>query len=146
MKLIKYLKPYLLFAIISPLMMMGEVLADLCLPYLMSFIVDYGIAENGMEELLKNPTALRIIELLFGEGGYTQMNIIVTFGALMLLITLIGGFFGTFCAYTAARAAQGFGHDVRRDAYRHVMSLSVEQTDRFTTGSLVTRMTGDIAC
>ena len=145
MKLIKYLKPYLLFAIISPLMMMGEVLADLCLPYLMSFIVDYGIAENGMEEILKNPTALRIIELLFGEGGYTQMNIIVTFGALMLLITLIGGFFGTFCAYTAARAAQGFGHDVRRDAYRHVMSLSVEQTDRFTTGSLVTRMTGDIA-
>ena len=145
MKLIKYLKPYLLFAIISPLMMMGEVLADLCLPYLMSFIVDYGIAENGMAEILKNPTALRIVELLFGEGGYTQMNIIVTFGALMLLITLIGGFFGTFCAYTAARAAQGFGHDVRRDAYRHVMSLSVEQTDRFTTGSLVTRMTGDIA-
>ncbi|MBQ7319341.1 MAG: ABC transporter ATP-binding protein [Clostridia bacterium] len=125
--------------------MMGEVLADLCLPYLMSFIVDYGIAENGMAEILKNPTALRIVELLFGEGGYTQMNIIVTFGALMLLITLIGGFFGTFCAYTAARAAQGFGHDVRRDAYRHVMSLSVEQTDRFTTGSLVTRMTGDIA-
>ena len=144
MKLAKYLKPYLIFAIISPLMMMGEVLADLCLPYLMSFIVDYGILENGLTEILNNRTALGIITLLYGQD-YTQMNIIVTFGVLMLLITLIGGFFGTFCAYTAARAAQGFGHDIRTDAYRHVMSLSIQQTDRFTTGSLITRMTGDIA-
>ena len=45
MKLAKYLKPYWLFALISPLMMMAEVAADLCLPYLMSFIVDYGILE-----------------------------------------------------------------------------------------------------
>ena len=51
MKLAKYLKPYTLFAIISPLLMMGEVLADLCLPYLMSFIVDYGIAEDGLAKI-----------------------------------------------------------------------------------------------
>ena len=144
MKLAKYLKPYWIFAIISPLMMMGEVLADLCLPYLMSYIVDYGILETGLTEILENPTASGIMALLFRDG-YTQLNVIVTFGVLMLLITLIGGFFGTFCAYTAARAAQGFGHDVRTDAYRHVMSLSIQQTDRFTTGSLITRMTGDIA-
>ncbi len=144
MKLAKYLKPYLLFAIVSPLMMMGEVLADLCLPYLMSFIVDYGILETGLTDILENKTAASIMSMLFSDG-YTQMNVIVTFGVLMLLITLIGGFFGTFCAYTAARAAQGFGHDVRTDAYRHVMSLSIQQTDRFTTGSLITRMTGDIA-
>lgn len=144
MKLAKYLKPYILFAIVSPLMMMGEVLADLCLPYLMSFIVDYGILETGLTDILENKTASAIMSMLFSDG-YTQLNVIVTFGVLMLLITLIGGFFGTFCAYTAARAAQGFGHDVRTDAYRHVMSLSIQQTDRFTTGSLITRMTGDIA-
>ncbi len=143
-RLTKYLKPYWLFALVSPLMMMGEVLADLCLPYLMSFIVDYGILENGLEEILKNKAASSIMSLLFG-AEYTQMNVIVTFGVLMLLITLVGGFFGTFCAYTAARAAQGFGNDIRVDGYRHVMSLSIEQTDRFTTGSLITRMTGDIA-
>ena len=143
-KLSKYLRPYLPFAIISPLMMMGEVLADLCLPYLMSFIVDYGILENGLVEIQSNAIASGIMALLFDEG-YTQMNVIVTFGVLMLLITLVGGFFGTFCAYTAARAAQGFGNDIRVDSYRHVMSLSIEQTDRFTTGSLITRMTGDIA-
>jgi len=145
MKLAKYLKPYTLFAIISPLLMMGEVLADLCLPYLMSFIVDYGIAEDGLAKIGENAFALGVMNTLFGAGQYTQLNIILTFGIMMLTITLVGGFFGTFCAYAAARASQGFGNDLRCDAYRRVMSLSIEQTDKFTTGSLVTRMTGDIA-
>lgn len=145
MKLAKYLKPYTLFAIISPLLMMGEVLADLCLPYLMSFIVDYGIAEDGLAKIGNNALASGVMNVLFGAGQYTQLNIILTFGIMMLTITLVGGFFGTFCAYAAARASQGFGNDLRCDAYRRVMSLSIEQTDKFTTGSLVTRMTGDIA-
>lgn len=144
MKLAKYLKPYWLFALISPLMMMAEVAADLCLPYLMSFIVDYGIADDGLIKIHESPLASGIMDTLFGVGDYTRMNVILTFGALMLVIVLLGGFFGTMCAYTAARAAQGFGHDLRCDAYRRVMSLSIEQTDRFTTGSLVTRMTNDI--
>ena len=143
-KLSRYLRPYALFAIISPLLMMGEVLADLCLPFLMSFIVDYGIEANGLLHISDSPLAAGIMSILWGET-YTQLQIIFTCGGLMLLITLIGGCFGTLCAYTAARAAQSFGHDLRRDAYRRVMSLSIEQTDRFTTGSLVTRMTNDIS-
>ena len=139
-KLVHYIKPYLFFAIVSPLMMMGEVLADLCLPFLMSFIVDYGIESNPIGD---SALASGIMNLLWGES-FTKLQIILTFGTLMLIITLIGGFFGVCCAYTAARAAQSFGHDLRRDAYRRVMSLSIEQTDRFTTGSLVTRMTNDI--
>lgn len=119
-KLFKYLKPYWFLAIISPLMMAGEVVADLFQPKLMSKIVDQGISS--------------------GDMGY-----VIQTGLLMLLIVLIGGFFGTFCAYTAATAAQGFGRDLRIEAYKKVMSLSIEQTDQFTTGSLVTRMTNDIA-
>ncbi|MBE6555778.1 MAG: ABC transporter ATP-binding protein [Ruminococcaceae bacterium] len=122
--------------------MMGEVLADLCLPYLMSFIVNYGIIG---EDITQNRIASFLIGLFYPDKGYERISLIVVFGLMMLVVTLIGGFFGTFCAYTAARAAQGFGHDLRRDAYARVMSLSIEQTDRFTTGSLVTRMTNDIA-
>ncbi len=143
-KLFRYLKPYSGYAVISPLMMMGEVLADLCLPFLMSFIVDYGISENGLSKISENAVASGIMSLLWGDS-FSQLGIILTFGILMLVITLVGGFFGVFCAYTAARAAQGFGNDLRRDAYARVMSLSIEQTDRFTTGSLVTRMTNDIS-
>ena len=144
-KLFRYLRPYAFFAVISPLMMMGEVLADLCLPFLMSFIVDYGIASDGLVAIRADGgIAEWIMTLLHGES-FSQMQIILTFGILMLVITLVGGFFGVFCAYTAARAAQSFGNDLRRDAYARVMSLSIEQTDRFTTGSLVTRMTNDIS-
>lgn len=144
MKLAKYLKPYLFFAIISPLLMIGEVMADLSLPKLMSYIVDFGIAEGGLEEIAKSGTPYKIMTAICGND-FTQMNVIITFGVMMLLIVLVGGFFGTMCAYTAAKASQGFGHDLRCDAYRRVMSLSIEQTDKFTTGSLVTRMTNDIA-
>jgi len=141
-KLFRYLKPYRFFAILSPLLMMGEVLADLCLPYLMSFIVNYGIIGD---DLVGNRVASFLVGIFYPNGGYSNLNLIILFGALMLVVTLIGGFFGTLCAYTAAKASQSFGHDLRRDAYRRVMSLSIEQTDRFTTGSLVTRMTNDIA-
>ena len=143
-KMFHYLRPYRFLAIVSPLMMVGEVTADLLLPFLMSFIVNYGI--TGME--LTDPvhgsqTAIAIMEFFHG-AFYTRMELIVTFGILMLVITLIGGLFGVLCAYTAARVAQGMGYDLRRDAYRKVMSFSIEQTDQFTTGSLITRMTNDI--
>lgn len=119
-KLMKFLKPYWFLAVISPLMMAGEVMGDLMQPKLMSKIVDRGIAD--------------------GDMGYA-----VRTGILMLIIIMIGGFFGVFCAYTAARAAQGFGNDLRVHSYKKVMALSIEQTDKFTTGSLVTRMTNDIS-
>ena len=120
MKLSKYLKPYWLLAILSPLLMIGEVVVDLFQPKLMGKIVDEGV---------------------LGEN----MDVVVQTGLLMLGLVLIGGFFGTLCAYTASKAAQGFAHDLRCDAFNKVMSLSIEQTDQFTVGSLVTRLTNDIS-
>ena len=143
-KLLPYLKPYWFVALVSPLMMIGEVLGDLCLPYLMSYIVNFGVeGYSPVDPEHGSPLAAKLIDIFLGADA-TRMEIIILFGILMLCVTLVGGFFGTFCAYTAAKASQGFGNDLRRDAYSRVMSLSVEQTDKFTTGSLVTRMTNDI--
>ena len=141
-RIFHYLKPYAFLAVISPLLMIGEVFADLCLPRLMAVIVDCGIGANG--DVSSSELGTVVMRILYGESAYTAMQVIVTFGILMLLVVLVGGFFGVMCAYTAARASQGLGHDLRCDAYRKVMSLSIEQTDKFTTGSLVTRMTNDI--
>ena len=104
MKLAKYLKPYWFFALISPILMISEVSADLSLPYLMSYIVDFGIGENGLELIREKQIPFSIMNFIYGEGNYSQMNIIITFGIMMLLIVLVGGFFGTLCAYTAAKA------------------------------------------
>ena len=142
-RIFQYLKKYAFLAFISPLLMIGEVAADLCLPKLMSVIVDCGI--TGGVDIADSKLGSAVMRIVFGEGSYTSMQIIITFGVLMLLIVLIGGFFGVMCAYTAAKASQSLGHDLRCDAYEKVMSLSIEQTDKFTTGSLVTRMTNDIS-
>ena len=144
-KLIKYLRPYRLLAIVSPLMMIGEVLADLLLPYLTTFLVNYGIEGISVTDPEHGSKIAFRLMTLFGVGDGERMKIILLFGILMLCITLVGGFFGVLCAWTAATAAQGFGRDLRRDAFGRVMSLSIEQTDRFTTGSLVTRMTNDVS-
>ena len=141
-KIFKYLAPYKFFAIISPLLMIGEVVADLCLPKLMTIIVDCGIVGGG--DVSGSPIGSFVMRLIYGAGEYSSMQVIITFGILMLLIVLVGGTFGVSCAYFAAKAAQSMGNDLRCDAYKKVMSLSIEQTDRFTTGSLITRMTNDI--
>lgn len=118
-KLFRYLKPYWLIALMSPLLMIGEVVIDLLQPDLMSDIVNIGIF-----------------------GG--DMNFIVSTGLKMLALVVFGGFFGMACSYTATSASQRFGKDLRVDAYSKVMALSAEQTDKFTTGSLVTRLSNDI--
>ena len=142
-RIFKYLKPYAFLAIISPLLMIGEVFADLLLPRLMTVIVDCGI--NGGGDVSSSEIGSFVMKLLYGQGSYTPMQVIITFGVLMLLVVLVGGSLGVLCAFTAATASQSLGNDLRCDAYKRVMSLSIEQTDKFTTGSLVTRMTNDIA-
>ena len=119
-KLFKYLKPYWFIALLSPLLMIGEVTMDLFQPQLMSKIVDEGVLGK-------------------------DLALIISMGIKMLLLVLIGGIFGVLCAHFATKAAQSFGYDLRRDAFSKVMSLSIEQTDKFTTGSLVTRLTNDVS-
>ena len=118
-KLSSYLKPYWLFAILSPLLMMGEVAVDLMQPKLMASIISEGVLKQNIPFIIET-------------------------GVKMLVLVVIGGFMGIMCAYTASVAAQGFGNDVRVDAFKRVMHLSLQQTDSFTTGSLITRMTNDI--
>jgi len=141
-KIFKYLRPYTPYAILAPLFMMCEVLADLALPKLMRIIVDCGITgELAVED---SPLATTVMSIVFGDKAYNSIQLIITFGVLMLAVVLVGGVFGVTCAYFAAKAAQSFGNDLRCDTYAKVMSFSIEQTDRFTTGSLITRMTNDI--
>jgi len=125
--LVSYLKKYWFFAIISPLMMMGEVVVDLLQPKLMANIVNK-VVETGVT----------------GEVDPEVMSFILFTALKMILLVAFGGFCGVMCCYTASVASQGFGSDIRVDAFNKVMSLSLEQTDRFTTGSLVTRLTNDI--
>ncbi len=125
--LVSYLKKYWFFAVVSPLMMAGEVIVDLLQPRLMADIVNK-VVETGVT----------------GSVDPEVMTFILITALKMILLVAFGGFCGVMCCYTASVASQGFGSDIRVDAFNKVMSLSLEQTDKFTTGSLVTRLTNDI--
>ena len=118
-KLSKYSMPYELFSVLTPLSMVGEVLGDLLQPKLMSKIVDDGV---------------------LGQ----DMNLIIRTGLLMLLVLIGGGACGIAASAFGGIASQSFSRDLRVDVFKRVMGLSFEQTDKFTTGSLVTRLTADI--
>ena len=111
-KLFKYLKPYKIFAVMAPLMMMLEVGCDLVLPKLMSVIVDCGITKTGIADVSKNKLAADVMYIFHGDGPYDSMTLLVTFGIIMLSFVVMGGIFGIICAYMAARASQGAGNDI----------------------------------
>lgn len=117
--MLKYLKKYWLFCLLAPLFMVGEVAMDLLQPALMADIVDNGVLKS-------------------------DMMLIITVGIRMILTVVVGGIFGVLCGVFANIAAQGFGNDLRKDLFAKIMNLSWEQTDKISTGSLVTRLTNDV--
>ena len=140
----EFARPYRVLMICAPLLMVGEVFCDLLLPYFMSFIVNYGIiGMDAANSVSGSAVTAKIMSLVWGSS-FTRPQLIVTLGLVMLAVTVVGGFFGVACSFVTQKAAQGFGHDLRCAAYAKVMSLSIEQTDAFTTGSLVTRLTNDV--
>ena len=123
--MIKYLKKYRLFFILAPLFMLGEVSMDLLQPRLMATIVDEGV-------------------LGLSSGGVGDLNLVIYTGVRMVGLVLFGCFCGVMSGVFANLCSQNYGNDIRKDAFRKVMSFAFEQTDRFSTGSLITRVTNDI--
>ena len=121
----KYIKRYILFAIIAALFMMCEVMMDLIQPDLMSKIVDDGV-------------------LGLGNGGVGDLKLIWSLGLKMILLVLFGGFCGSMNNVFVHISGQNIGNEIRKDCFRNIMTFSFPQLDKFGTGSLVTRVTNDI--
>lgn len=117
--LLKYLKPYRTAALLAPLLMLVEVLMDLMQPKLVASIVDQGI--------------------MTGDLGHIQRT-----GLLMIGLALIGMLGGIGCTIYASIASQHFGADIRADLFQHIQRFSFHNLDRFSSGSLITRLTNDV--
>lgn len=121
----KFLKKYWLFTLLAPLFMIGEVSMDLLQPRLMSTIVDEGV-------------------LGLSNNGIGDMNIIIRTGLKMIMFVALGVLSGILSGVFANLSAQNFSNDLRKATFGKIMSFSFEQTDKFSTGSLITRVTNDI--
>lgn len=121
----KYVKRYLSYAVLAAAFMVGEVLMDLLQPELMSRIADDGV-------------------LGVHTGGVGDMSLILALGLKMTCLVLFGGLCGSLNNAFVHMTGQNVGNDIRKDAFRRLMTFSFPQVDCFGTGSLVTRMTNDI--
>ena len=100
--------------------MMGEVTMEVLIPLVMAGLYDYGIE-------LQN------------------MNVVITRSIQLVLCALASLTFGIFSAVFASKAATGFAKNLRHDMFHHVQKFSFGNIDKFSTASIVTRLTSDVA-
>lgn len=140
-KILPYAKKYKFHAIMSPLCIVMEVLIEVTIPLLMSVIVDCGISG---EALSAKDSFIADILVNMGFGAKTGTDLILSVGALMLGLSFISLTCGAAAAFFAAKAGMGFGAELRAGIFNKIQDFSFSNIDKFSTGSLITRMTTDI--
>ena len=118
-KLLPLLGKYKKYAILTPVIMIGEVLMEISIPRVMAKIIDKGIANK-------------------------DLAYVIYMGLLMILMALFSLACGAFGGRFSALAGMGFGRGIREKLFHHVQEYSFANVDKFSTGSLVTRLTTDI--
>lgn len=110
---------YKKYALLTPVTIIGEVLMELLIPAVMAMIIDNGIKQ--------------------GDVGY-----VVKMGGIMILMSLVSLAFGALAGRFAAVAGMGFAKNLRRKLFAKVQSFSFANVDKFSTSSLITRLTTDV--
>ncbi len=113
------IKEYKLPSILTPVYMVGEVIMETIIPLMMASIIDKGV-----------------------EVG--DMNHIYKMGALMVITALVSLFFGSMGAIYGSKASTGFAKNLRKAMYENIQTFSFSNIDKFSTSSLVTRLTTDV--
>ena len=119
-RLARCIREYKWPAILSPLCMIGEVAMEVLIPLVMADLYDYGIVMQNM-------------------------NIVVTKSVQLIILALTSLSFGVASATFASKAGTGFAKNLRHDMFHHVQNFSFSNIDKFSTASIVTRLTSDVA-
>ncbi len=120
LRLLRCIREYKWAALLSPLCMVGEVYMEVKIPGILSTIVDFGIEPGNMTVVLQQ-------------------------GLLLVLCALCSLAFGVLSAVFAAKAATGFARNLRHDMYHRVQTFDFSNIDKFSSSSIVTRLTTDVA-
>ncbi len=119
MKWSNYVKPYKNYFILGPLCMIVEVIGEILMPLGMAHIINQGVEQQNIAYIIVAALLMILCAVLMMTGG-------------------VGG------AYFGAKASVNFAADLRKDVFAKIQTFSFANIDRFSTGSLVTRMTNDI--
>ena len=119
-RLARCIREYKLPTILAPLFMIGEVTMEVLIPLVMADLYDYGIVMQ-------------------------DMHTVVSKSILLVCCALASLTFGCMSAIMAAKAGTGFAKNLRHDMFHHVQSFSFHNIDKFSSASIVTRLTSDVA-
>ena len=117
--LLSQVKEYKLPSVLTPLFMIGEVICEMIIPVLMGRIVDIGIGGSDMDYIIKT-------------------------GMIMVVVAVLGLIFGILGGVFGAKAATGFAKNLRKAMYDNIQTFSFASIDKFSSSSLVTRLTTDV--
>ena len=118
-KLAKYMGEYKLHSILTPIFVIFEVFLEVLIPFLMSEIIDNGIEASNL--------------------GYT-----IKMGLLLVVFALLALLFGALSGHFAASASSGYAKNLRKEIFYKIQGYSFANIDKFSTSSLVTRLTTDV--
>ena len=119
-RLARCVREYKWATILSPVCMIGEVAMEVTIPMVMANLYDYGIQ-------------------------YQNMSYIAKQSLLLVICALASLCFGVLSAVFASKAGTGFARNLRHDMFHHVQNYSFRSIDKFSTASIVTRLTSDVA-
>ena len=122
LKLIRFLKGYRLKTVFGPLFKLIEAVFELITPLVVAWVIDTAIP--------------------MGEGG--DYSGLINGGLIILGLGVLGLAFSLTAQFFASRASLGFGTNLRRELYKHVNTFSYAELDKFSTTSLITRLTSDV--
>ena len=117
--LAKSIREYKKQTILTPMLVALEVVMEILIPFVMANLVDYGIYGNNMPMIYK-------------------------LGLLLISLVIFSLMFGVLAGKFAAKASTGFARNLRHDMYYKVQDYSFENIDKFSTSSIITRMTTDV--
>ena len=118
-RILSEVKEYTLPSLITPLCMILEVAMEMVVPYLMASIIDYGVYAGNMNHILKTGLFMVLAAIVGFIGG------------------ILGGKFG-------AVASTGLARNLRKSMYENIQTFSFSNIDKFSTSSLITRLTTDV--
>lgn len=118
-KLLRSVREYKRDSILTPLYVGLEVIMEVLIPFFMASIIDVGMANGDIPYILK-------------------------IGLILVIAALISLAFGALSGKYAAKASSGFAKNLRQDLFHHIQEFSFSNIDKFSTASLVTRLTTDI--
>ena len=119
-RLARCIREYKWAALLSPLCMAGEVIMELLIPLVMAGLYDYGVVMQNM-------------------------SLVITKSIQLVLCALASLGFGVASAIFASRAGTGFAKNLRHDMFYRVQKFSFSNIDKFSSASIVTRLTSDVA-